>query len=300
MPSPNFSNYNLDSVSVSERGVYGLADGLLPEMAAATGFDMGTTPSEEELRRFIGHIGPKKTLQDNIEQARELLGTNGDAVQIAADWVERSGVMMPYRSSFRDPSHADALSEVVVDTAVWNSCVGRWNERRAQALLKETQFNQIGKVVILAGTRQMGESEHDEVARIASREGELPTETQFTKDYIAPWLQRFGIETNVIAVESTDGDEIFRQGLGIARFVLDGTVLAVGNAPATIQVTGQLRYNARKIVPSFDDSNRVEQLFMLGDTIPVARQGESPKTHQNPLTALGQIARDAYLLHLNV
>ena len=75
------------------------------------------------------------------------------------------------------------------------------------------------------------------------------------------------------------------------------SVLAISNAPAAIQTAGQFRIAARVIDAGFDKAG--DQLFVLADGIDVARGGEGPATHQNPFTALGQVARSALFLYRN-
>jgi hypothetical protein len=108
-------------------------------------------------------------------------------------------------------------------------------------------------------------------------------------------LRSSGILTYLIFSLSESGSVVFAEGLSREKSLLEESVLAVGNAPAAIQVAGQFREAARDLDPEFDKNGL--QLFMAGDSIPVARSGEGPKTHQNPLSALGQIARNALILH---
>ncbi len=296
----DFGNYRLEDIARNpERGVYDLADGLLPEMAHAMGYELSEVPTTETLQGFIGHIGPAKTLQDNFSLVQERLATQADATTIAADWVDRSGSLLTLGRSFRGRLVASAqpLLPRRLDSAVFNTAVGRWQERRARKLIDlAEQGKKVGRVIILAGNRTMGENEHPEVAKMANADGELPTEARFAAAYIADMLKANDVApVHVVPVESSVGDEIFKQGISLRGHLLNDAVLAVGNAPATIQVAGQFRKAARSIKPGFDDAGL--QLFMAGDTIEVARHGESPATHQNPFTALGQIARNALVLH---
>jgi len=287
----DFSGFELRGINV-----YELADGLLPEMALATGYDLGAVPTEEALRGLIAHIGPAKTLQDNIAVVQERLGTRDDALTFAANWTERSGVLEPVHRGFVDDTRHVPDS---FKTAIFNTAVGRWQERRANRLIQLNEAGKrIGRVIILGGQRVMGEGEHPAVAQLAKKSGSLPTETEFARGYIRALLLSKGISpVHVEAIESTDAEDIFYQGLEVHRNnVMNGRVLAVGNAPSAIQVAAQLRPVAKGIDASFDANGR--QLFMTGDSIEVARHGEGPETHQNPFSALGQIARNGLLLHM--
>jgi len=199
-----------------------------------------------------------------------------------------------FRGTFVRPGISIPLK---IDTAVFNTGVARWQERRAQKIIDiREQGRKIGRVVILAGNRQMGEKEHPAVAEIVQRDGSLPVESRFATVYISEMLKANGVKTDVVAVDSSVGDEIFKQGITEKKeLLLDGVTLAVGNAPATIQVAGQFRQAARIFDPKYDETG--EQFYMASDGIRVARHGEGPATHQNPFTALGQIARNALYLH---
>lgn len=294
----NFQTYDLLDIADNPRGVYDLADQLLPEMAEAMGYELGETPKTENIQGLIGHIGPAKTLQENIELVQQRLATTADAVTIAADWAERSGCLDKTTRGFISPG-ADLL-KVGFGAAVFNTGVGRWQERRAKQVieLKESGVK-FAKVIIFAGNRAMAETEHPEVVEMTKTHGYPPTESDFASTYIADILRANDISADVVAIDSANGDEVFREGLKKRGFLYDWSILAIGNAPSTIQVAGQYRKAARSLEE--DDGIRFDrvggQLYMAGDSIGVARHGESPATHQNPFTALGQIARNALMLH---
>lgn len=287
----NFADYQLGD------DVYHLGRGLLPEMARVMEYDLGITPTEEALQGFVGHIGPARWLQDNIEVVRGRLGYYGqekDSVMLAADWTEQSGVMEPVHRSFASP---EITLPGEFDVAVITGGVGRWMLRRAAHLrdLFEVSGVRMGEAVVAAGTRQMKESEHALVADLAARQGHLPTESEFAHRLIVPRLQVAGIRARALDIGTHVGDEVMKE----AAYAIQnrGTILSVANAPAAIQTAGQLRVALRDLKPDFDASG--EQLFVSADAMPVARHGESPATHQNPYTALGQIARNALFVHRN-
>jgi len=259
----DFHNYNLFNLANTPEGVYSLADGLLPEMAVATGYDLGARPTTEVLQGFVKHIGPAKTLQDNIELVQERLATTSDALTIAADWVERSGSLQEMHGSFANPETPYPKS---LGIAVFNTAVGRWQERRAIKVLGlSARGVDISQVVIFAGNRVMAEGEHSEVAEIAERDGTLPTEARFAELYTAQVLREGGIDTEVVSVDSSNGDEIFTEGLNRNEWLFNYQILAVGNAPSTVQVAGQYRIAARSIE---DWDNTGSGLYVAGDSIP--------------------------------
>jgi hypothetical protein len=285
----DFSNYELGV------NVYELADGVLPEIAHALEFETSREPSTEELQALIGHIGPAKTLQDNIARVQERLGTDQNAVALAADWVERSGVLQPLIRSIARP---DVVVPRLFDEAFIGGGVARWMLRRvAQAEDVTVQGLRIGQVTLPLGQRQMGEAEHDLVKEYAVRNGTLPTEVEFGRSYILPRLRNAGLNVRLLDFDSQNGDEIMRM-YAESGDLNDGLVLALANAPSAIQTAGQCRIAAREVDGDFDHSGR--QLFVASDTIDVARQGEPAATHQNPFSALGQIARNALFLHKNM
>ncbi|HLB66800.1 MAG TPA: hypothetical protein VJJ78_04395 [Candidatus Saccharimonadales bacterium] len=294
----DFRDFRLEDIAANPRGVYDLAEGLLPEMANAMGYELGGFPDSGILSGFINHIGPAKTLQDNIGLVQERLATQVDAVTIASDWAERSGSLWQlartFRGSFSRPNKSLPKS---IDSAVFNTAVGRWQERRAQKIMDlEEQGTKVARIAIMAGNRTMNEVEHPMVATLARQDGVLPTEARFATAFIAEMLKtNMSVPVFVFPSDSSVGDDIFLEGIRQRERILDDSILAVGNAPSALQVAGQFRKAARTIAPEFDDHGY--QLFMSGDSIPVARQGEGPETHQNPFTALGQIARNALVLH---
>ena len=296
----DFESYDLADISRNPNRLYELSDGLVPEMAQALGFELSETPDVDNLKAFIGYISPEKTLQDNVALTRERLAkiSDVDAVTTTANWVERSGSLNVISRSFVYP--AGDLTRIGFGAAIFNTGVARWQERRAKELiaLKERGVR-FGEVIIFAGNRKMGETEHSEVEAIAKRTGELPTESDFASSYIKDMLTAKDIKTDVVAVDSSNADEIIREGILRKGYLYDLAILAIGNAPSTIQVAAQYRKAARSI--EVDEGFRFDevgnQLYMAGDSIPVARHGENPATHQNPISALGQIARNALMLY---
>ena len=284
----DFSNYELGM------NVHELADGLLPEMAAATGFNLAPEPSVENLEAFIKHIGPVKTLQDNISLAQERLGRTDNAVTIAADWVDRSGVLEPAHRNFADTG---VIMPRTFDNAFITGGVARWMLRRTEHLEELVASGiRIGRVDLPLGQKQMGEGEHDFVKEYAATNGNLPTQVQFGVAYLVPRFMNAGLTVELLASDSEDGDTIMQEYAETADYI-DGLVLAVGNAPSAIQTAGQFRVAAREYNSGFDTDAR--QLFVSSDTISVAREGEPPATHQNPYSALGQIVRNALFLQKN-
>jgi len=138
--------------------------------------------------------------------------------------------------------------------------------------------------------RQMGAGEHQLVASFAARYGRPPTEAEFAQEYIERWLSYIGFNVQVLSLDSNDLDVIHQSLFDPHTNLLDDTVLVVGNAPSAVFTAGHLRWVARSLDSKFDAGG--DQLFMMGDTIPLALAGEGPATHQNPFSALGSVARN--------
>lgn len=291
---PNFATYNLEDPT--PRFEYGIADELIPEMAAATGFtQIAPHPTEATLRAFIGHIGPAKTLQDNIQIVTERLQLPGNttAAQVAADWLDRSGVMQPMERSFVAPADIIQPPESYNEGLIMGGVL-RWMDRRADEALELAAQGKLNRVHVVAGSRRMG-AEGAWAKAYAKKNDKAPTEAQFAEKVIVPKLESAGVETIFTPVDSKVGVEV----AAAAASKLDTTksIVVVGNAPSVVQTAGEFRLAAREINSSFDATG--EQLFMRADGRLLAREGEPAATHQNPLTALGAVARNALLLYLN-
>ena len=269
-----------------------LADGLLQEIAQIAQVDLYDVAPEKAMARMIGALGPDKELQKNIGRVRELLGE--DSTERMADWVDRSGILKPIDRLFvrneKSPSY--------VDTVVFTGGVGNWILRR-ESLLERMDPDAIGRAWLPMGNRVMKPGEHQLVTTWARRHnGAFPTEAQFAQDFVVPVMRIRGIEqADVFPVEDDNGDNILDTFLEFHKSVLDGTIKVVANAPNTIQAAGQLRWAAVRADETFDRNG--DQLSMVSDTIQVAREGESTATHQNPASALGQLARNALFIERN-
>lgn len=301
--SPDFSNYNLERLAASPAGVYGLAGGVLPQIAEAAQIDIGDEPSAEAIRNLIGAVGPDKELQKNIGTVLEVLGDQ--ATERAADWVDQSGVLSSVSRPFvsndsiplanpKDPFSAE------VDTAIIPGGIANWMLRRRNWLERFDPAG-IGEVYLPTSMREMGPAEHKLVNTHSLFQDRKPTETEFARVFIQPLLERARFTVYSLDYGLKDGEQIMRAMIQEEiredpdRFA-EIKLLVVGNAPSVIQAAGQVRQAAREADPTFDEDG--SQLFMTGDTIPVARNQEGTATHQNPLTALGQIARNALYLHV--
>ncbi len=293
----NFADYNLGYLGwAHEQGIFGLADELVPEMMEAAGVERDEHASDEAaLRALVGALSPNKELVLNINTTMEKLGEN--AVERAIEWVDRSGVLEPINRSFQ----RDETPPKKVDSIVFSGGVANWMLRRT-ALLERLDPASTDRVVIAAGERVMKPGEHQMVKNYAQNNGRLPTEYEFMGKYILPRIGHAGFNDRTIHFvdgRSSNADEIWAEAIRKnSKLVGPTRTLIVTNAPNSIQAAGQFRLSARQVDEGFD--GLVSQLFVVSDSIPVARHGEKSPGLQDPVTAIGQIARNALVLHQNL
>lgn len=246
---------------------------ILPQLAEV--FNTATESGEwtvDELGKLIAAIGPAKTLQDNIPAVGELLPGAGGK-ELAIEWVENSGLLAPVFRNFENPNE---LMPDFFDTAVITGGVRNWMVRRAQLLaelVESGQIKEFGETLLVAGNREMKIAEGPDVI-----EGD--TEASFMERVIKPMLEEAHLDVRISKPDTANGEEIAQV---VATEASDGTVLVVCNAGNWVQNGGQIR---RAIG---GDANRV---YVVSDSFPVATNDEPPATHQNPLTAVGIIARN--------
>jgi hypothetical protein len=281
----NFSNYELGD------SVYELADGLLPEIASAAGHELASQPDAENIGSLIGKIGPDKELQKNISVVREALGT--DARDQIAGWIERAGIMAPLDRSFAvNVERPDATDAIVLTGGVAN-----WMMRRAMQGIRLDPAKH-GSVLMAAGSRQMGAGEHQLVASFArEHDGNMPTEAQFADRFTRQMFEMAEFDFSLVEVAGGGGDHVAAELFAAHPELSEQTITVVSNAPNGIQAAGELRLAGRNLRADFDSNG--DQVYVYTDSFPLARNGEKPATHQNPETALGQLARNALYLVRN-
>ncbi|HLC91558.1 MAG TPA: hypothetical protein VJC09_00740 [Candidatus Saccharimonadales bacterium] len=299
----DFSNYELADVQ-GERGVYDLADGLIPEMAEVFGVDIGLDPSTEALGNLVDKIGKSKVLQENIGHVQEVLDTKDNGLEVAADWVDRSGVQKQLNRSLWIPG---LVTPDPVDAIVITGAVANWQDRTAGTLERWALSRlEDPKVYIPVGNRVMNTPTEQTNPNIAlfqgNHDGEYPTEAQYAEEEIAFRLTSKGFGVEVLPYETSNGDDI------AAAFVAERpeifgegkTVVFARVANAGIQLAVQFRKAARHQNIQFDPGHTRPQAFVLTDQFPVARTDEeskNPKDFQNPMTAIRQVAVTAKMLH---
>lgn len=270
-------------------------------MAEAFGQDLPVRPNEQSLRLLITQVAPAKYLQDNIGQVQRRLDTYDDSVTIVADWVERSRVLLPMRRSFVT---GEEIPESDILHLAFMGGAARHMLRRDESAQEYLKGRQGASLVVAAGLRDMKIAEHVLVEQyMEAHDGVAPTEADFAEQFIVPHFAGNPALKNwdgtgrlhMLRVQSKAGRDV-AAALADKEQEINGMAptLIVGNATSAIESVAQYR---RARGGSFDRGDRLGQdVFVLSDGIPVARQGEGPATHQNPYAAVGQIIRNAMYL----
>lgn len=289
-----FANYRIDQDGLD--GIYKIgADqehptGVIPEMAAAFGYELGPTPSIDNLGDLIGRVGPAKELQENIGLVQEALGTDEDAVTIARGWAERSGLLLPVQRYYATAGSA----EEPIDLAIITGGVRNWMRRRASRLIKLDNEVGVGRALLVAGNRLMKTAEGEDV-----KEG--MTEADYMGEVIMRKVEADGrgMAATLVAVDSDGGDRVMQRGVAeiIKQDLVDlgsERLAVVSNAGAWVQNAGQFKRAIGSVLTSsFAFDRRSDQLVAVSDGFPLGTGAEPTATHQNPFTAAGQIARNA-------
>ncbi|MCU0667320.1 MAG: hypothetical protein MUF85_01760 [Patescibacteria group bacterium] len=223
-----------------------------------------------DLGSLIQASGRSKVFTDNLPRLEEAF-TGKDGVQIAIEWVEKSGLLTPVYRNFENPQLEipKRYDHVLITGGVRN-----WMVRRAVQLIKiKIEGSPIEHVNLASGNRIMKQTEGDDV---------LPgdTESSYMERVIMPLLEAEGINCKTIFRDTESGSELAD---AIVRQLGPGNLLIICNAGNWIKNGGQIRRA---------DKSQQLKIFVVSDSIPLAKNGEPPETHQNPLTAINQLARN--------
>ncbi|HUD81228.1 MAG TPA: hypothetical protein VMR08_01180 [Patescibacteria group bacterium] len=253
--------------------------GVGQEMAAAFNYDLTPRPDVDNLGGLISEVGRNKELQKNIAVAQSVLGP--EAVTTARDWAERSGLLLPVERIFTTAEQADGD----IDLAIITGGVRNWMARRANRLAELIPLRRVGGVLLAAGNRIMSPVEGPDVE-------EGMTEADYMSTVIAPKLGELGIRAELLRVETGVGDEVMSR-VAIKSYDLVNSsahIAVVSNAGNWVQNAGQYLRAVKKAHPEFDTQN--DQLEAVSDSFPLGTGVEPAASHQNPLSAIGQIARN--------
>ena len=271
--------------------VYQLANELIPQIAERLDFPLSQEPNSAELFDLVGKIGKNKVLRDNTE----ITAIDRDT---QVGFVEQSGIQAPMNRSLIDPDErVDSLS---VDAFVLTGGVANWQDRGG-VLVRD--FPLFKPVYFAVGQRLMDtatEVVNPNVIGLKDKLGRYPTEAEYAQLVVGSELLGSGEPVTLTVSSSTDGEEIARSFFEDNTELLDRSLAFARVANAGIQFATQMRKAAQLLDPSFDTSLNSPQVYILTDSLPVARNEEQesqPTKYQKAATAMRQIALSAKLLH---
>jgi hypothetical protein len=258
--------------------------GVAEEMAAAFGYTLTDTPDVDNLGGLIALAGKAKELQTNIAEVQARLDTDNDIVGITRGWAERSGLLVPVERTYMT---GDDVRPRDINLAVVSGGVRNWMERRVNRLVGLAETRRVIGTLLVAGNREMKPAEGPGV------EAGM-TEADYMTTIIASRVGELGLNPEVLRVDSGVGDEVMKAAARKAHervdFNTQSRVAVVSNAGAWPQNVGQFRRAARTIEPTFDTWD--SQIEAVSDTFPLGTGLEPTSTHQHPVTATAQIARN--------
>lgn len=257
--------------------VYDIGGGVIREMADAFGHVLEHKPNVGTLGQLITAVGPLKTLQDNIGHVQEVLRNEVDPIKTARNWVTRTGLLTPVERSFMTAEVLTDVPELVVVTGG----VRNWMARRADVARRLEPTN---GVLLVGGNRIMSAAEGSDVTPGM-------TEADYLERVVAPTFEN----VTIASVESREASGVMAAAAHAIKISGAHKVTVASNAGAWVQNAGQVRYALRGNTFSYDQKYDADgtELFVVSDGFPLGTGDEPTATHQNPLTALGIIARNA-------
>lgn len=286
----DFNSYELGD------NVYELAGGVIVAMADRAGYKLSSEPGVSNLGGLVAELGPDKVLRNNNNPS-------GLTLEEAADFVEQSGVQSQLARSLWTPNSPIPR---YVDSFIATGGVANWQDRAASLLVEFVQQDQkIGAVYLPMGNRIM--SSKSEVANpnvmhfAAKHDNTLPTEAEYGERYVEPRLVDAGLEVKMVAYPTGSGSDIATEFAKTHSELWEaGTMVSVARvANSGLQLAVQMRLAGQKVLTRFDEDKNNPQLYVLTDSLPVARTSDQvakPSEYQSPITALRQVAVSARAL----
>jgi hypothetical protein len=249
-------------------GLNQIGDGVIDEIVAEFKVEDDVT-TLDGLDSLIQKVCPEKELRGNIEHAKKMLGPN--AIEIARDWVQRTGLLEAVERSFMRPELPlpDNFTLGVIIGGLANVI-----DRRTNAILPFA--GEVEQVLMLGGRGRSGYAEL--------------TQSEYLSVYVRSKLLDAGFDPVVSKpVNSTSGNEVVNAGVNLVPE--SGAILVAGNAGNWLQIASQFRRAMRNTYPEFDTDG--QRLFVVSDSIALGYTGSEPAlTHQHPLSAIGAIVRN--------
>ncbi len=282
----NFNNFELHSDNV-----YELAGGLIPEIADALEVRIGNAPNQDDMQAIMGAVGTNKVLRDNSE----ITGLSRDQM---AGFVERAGVQEALFRSFWTPDHKpqDFDRDFIIVSGMAN-----WQDRVAN--LVNLGWSGGLRVRSLGGNRIMEtstERSNPHVQHMYETFDRYPEESEYAGSVIVPGLRAARHEVLPMVFPTGNADDMLEQFFEKNPALLDKRLVVARVANAGIIMAAQVRAAARKFNPSYDADRAKPQLFVMTDSLPVARTDEQEKTpvkYQKAQPALRQVVLTAKKIH---
>lgn len=275
-----FANYSIETHGPD--GIYAIGAapgqvGTVPALAKAFGHEISPQPTANNLSGLIAKVGSAMQLQQNIPRVQEVLGTDKDAVALARSWVEDSGLLVPVDRMF----NTNEQTAGGTDIAVMTDGVVNWMNRRAVRAVELAVKGGIQTLIMVGGT-----------LAVRAATGEMMTAAQYQRRILKPRVEAWGIQVEVVEVDSGDG-EVLAAAAADKIAVLAGEdepdITVVGNAGNWVQ-------NAGTILRAMQAKDIAPDVRVVCDPMPNGDTSQQPLTHQNPFSALGQVARNAHEL----
>lgn len=297
----------LDIGAVNQRAGETERSGVITEIATAFGYE------GDDLGGLIGHVAPKKNLQENIAYAEETLSdpdtreeigyADKSAVEVARAWGERSGLQEEVFRPLMQPAGEipKEFADIVVTDAVYN-----WVNRMAEVAYRVGRDANVDTALLAASGRSTRPGETDEIAEGTPikdyMKGTLRPrlEEPYAEEDSAEARQLFG-SVEVVATESEKGADVMEAAVEHLRDngidLVQARIIIASVAGNWMQKGSQLRGALQEICGDFDEDPADRQLWVASDSFPLGITGKEPKTtHQNPFSAIGNILRGAKLL----
>ncbi len=263
----------------------GISEGVAKKMANAFSFKLTDAPEVENINSLIDKIAKDKLLQNNIEAAISVLGEN--AINITRDWAISSGLLIPVERSYLTAERIDGD----IDLAIISGGMRNWMERRASRLIELNKSRKIGAVLLVGGNRIMKVSEGPDVI-------EGMTEADYMQSVVAARLGDSDISSEIMRVDSGKGIDVMRGAVEKSSELVDMAndhITVVSNAGIWPQNGGQYLHAATEFDSNFNKNP--DHFEVVSDSFELGVTGNEPSlTHQNPISAIGAIARNLYEL----
>ena len=268
-----FGNYDLDRVA--DAGLEGFGNDVLPEMGRTFGVEISERPRREEEEQQIRHLASVVSIGKMVDAHTSI----DDARETAADWVERSGLLLPVDRSFWKPNQPCSASQ---NTRVIMTGGGATEQDEFVDMLSRRSGFQRGLVWLLTSGRELSDPDDSQNPRVQSlieQRGSVPTEGSYAHEFTVPRLLDVHYPTDKVSVvhqEGATGQEHLINGLVERSRGFEGGAKTVFVAPPgrVITLAAAYRQAARRLNGLYDAQSGRPQAFMLANGAIPARTVE--------------------------